>query len=257
MSRYEFNREKAYRLVGITDRVGRDKVATKSTYGERINCVAVNLRYDRSPVYGTTDAFRMKMTFIRDAEGQPIQRKLHTGVVCFVEKTERGLKIHTQNSIYVMEEAEVTELMPLDEANLIELYLSLDDDCHFAAGFYYDADRKAHELVEYMHVGMFTDSVLIGTYEDALYGSYVCRYYWRSNSIEFYDTIYGQQDYSTLMLIHNTGKRDLIIQFEFYPKKWTIKPGESKMIIPFSSEGADLDEAEHENEGDWSDEVAD
>lgn len=184
MSRYDFDREKAYRLVAILDREGKSKADTKSFYAERMNCVAVNLRYDRSPVYGTTDAFRMKMTFIRDANGQPVQRKLHTSVVNFVEETARGLKIHTQNSIYVMEEAEVTEIVPLDEANLIELYLSLTEDNHFATGFYYDADRKVHELVEYVHVGMFTDSVLIGTYEEVIYNEYVCRYFLRDTCIE-------------------------------------------------------------------------
>ena len=74
--------------------------------------------------------------------------------------------------------------MPLDEANLIELYLSLTEDNHFATGFYYDADRKVHELVEYVHVGMFTDSVLIGTYEEVIYNEYVCRYFLRDTCIE-------------------------------------------------------------------------
>ena len=239
MSRYDFDREKAYRLVAILDREGKSKADTKSFYADRMNCVAVNLRYDRSPVHGTTDAFRMKMTFIREADGQPVQRKLHTSVVHFVEETERSLKIHTQNLICVMEEAEVIEIVPLDEANLIEMYLSMEEDNYFAAGYYYDTDRKAHELVEYVHVGMFTDSVLIGTYEEVVYDEYMCRYFLRENYIEFYDTLYGQQDYSTPMLIHNTGKSDLIIRFEAYPKVWTIKPGESKRIVPFSPEGAD------------------
>lgn len=239
MSRYEFDREKAYKLVAILDKEGKGKANTKSFYADRLNCIAVNLRYDKNPVHGTTDEFRMKMTFVQKEDGMPVQRKLHTSVVDFVEETERSLKIHTKNSIYVMEEARIIEIEPLDEANLIELYLSLMEDNHFAAGFYYDANRKPHELVEYVHVGMFTDSVLIGTYEEVMYDEYVCRYYWRDTCIEFYDTIYGQQDYSTPMLIHNTGKSDLIIRFEAYPKLWTIKPGESKKIVPFSPVGAD------------------
>ena len=141
-----------------------------------------------------------------------------------------------------MQEAEVKEIEPLEESNLIELYLSMEEDYHFAAGFYYDAEKQTHKLCEFVHLGMIVDSVLIGMYEQTLYGCYACRYFLRDDCIEFYDTIYFQQDYSTPMLIHNTGKSDLIIRFEAYPKKWTIKPGESKRIMPFSPDGADVEE---------------
>lgn len=153
MSRYEFDREKAYKLVAILDKEGKSKAEIKCFYADRLNCIAVNLRYDKNPVYGTTDAFRMKMNFVRKADGMPVLRKLHTSVVHEVEKTEKGLKIHTENSVYILEEAEVKELLPsLEETRLIELYLSMEEDAHFAAGFYYDTDKKAHKLVEYVHV---------------------------------------------------------------------------------------------------------
>ena len=44
-------------------------------------------------------------------------------------------------------------------------------------------------------------------------------------------SLYGQQDYSTPMLIHNTGKRDLIVGFQMYPYEWKIEVGTSKQTF--------------------------
>lgn len=123
-----------------------------------------------------------------------------------------------------MEKTELKEVLYQDEANLIELYMSLEDDNYFGAGVYYDAEKKIYELREYVHLGMFQDSVLIHLAEKEMVTA--CRYFPTGNYVEFYDTLYGQQDYSTPMLIHNTGKKELPIRFQMYPHVWTIKPGE-------------------------------
>lgn len=49
------------------------------------------------------------------------------------------------------------------------------------------------------------------------------------DTIEFYNTLYRQQDYSRRILVH---KIPLVIQFEGFRAAWTILTGESKMITP-------------------------
>lgn len=232
----EFGRNQAYQLVAVTDANGVDKVHTRRLYKDRINCIAIDFHYDERPVY--EDKYRMNMTFVQTERGLWCKRRLHTSIVLQVEETEKGVKIHTYNSIYVFEKAKLRKVPYQDTADLIELYLSLEDNDYFGKGFYYDANKQPHELREYVHVGMFQDSVLVGFVpEDELRG-YVCRYF-PNEQVEFYSTLYGQQDYSTPMLIHNTGKDDLIVRFQMYPHAWTISPGESKYIKPFEPDGAD------------------
>ena len=70
----------------------------------------------------------------------------------------------------------------------------------------------------------------------------MCRFYLRNAAkefIEFYDTLYGQQEYSIPILIHNVGEKDLIIKFEGCSETWIIKAGESNNIIPYVSKGED------------------
>ena len=232
----EFDRLQAYKLVAVLDNDGVDKVHTRNLYKDRINCIAVDFHYDMRPVYD--GKYRMNMKFVQTEDGLWCKRRLHTSIVLKVEETKNGVNIHTYNSIYVFEKAILKEIPYQDSANLIELYLSLEDNDYFGKGFYYDADKQTHELVEIVHVGMFQDCVLVCFMpEDELHGC-VCRYF-PNEQIEFYNTLYGQQDYSTPMLIHNTGKKDLIICFQMFPYKWTIAPGESKYIKPFEPDGAD------------------
>lgn len=239
--RYEFDRNKAYKLVAITDHDGRDKSHTHYFYEERLNCIATYLEYRSKPSHG--EYYQMRMVCVQDENGTWICRPLRTSTVWKVEETEKGINIHTSNTIYVLEETTLKEPVYQDEANLIELYLGMEEQHNFAKGFYYNEEKKTEELYDDMHVGTFTDTILIGTYKDSIWGEYVCRYYYRDTDIEFYDTLYGQQDYSTPMLIHNVGKTDLRICFERYDRHWTIKPGESKRIIPYQPDGADLEES--------------
>ena len=235
--RFEFDPEQAYRLVAVTDKNERDKVHSHVFYEDRFNCVAVNFHYDDFPSHG--DKYCMNMKFIQTEDGLWCKRGLHTSTVWEVKETENGVKLITSNSIYVFEKAELNEVTYQDEANLIELYMSLEDDDYFGKGFYYDTEKKPHELREHVHVGMFQDSVLIHFIKEENLQGCACRYFPMGNYVEFYDTLYKQQDYSTPMLIHNTGKKDLPIRFEAYPHVWTIKPGESKRIMPFTPDGAD------------------
>ena len=240
--RYEFDPEQAYRLIAVTDKTGRDKSHTDYFYEAIVNCVAVNFHYDDVPSH--EEYYRLRMQFVRNELGQPVHRSLHTSIVWNVKETGNGVKLITSNSIYVFEEAEVKEIPKLDEANVIELYMSLEDDYFFGAGFYYDEDKNAYELKEHVHLGMFQDSVLIHIVKDNAIRDCACRYFPMGNYVEFYDTLYGQQDYSTPMLIHNAGKMDLQIRFQMYEHVWTIKLGESKRIIPFNPDGADPEEEE-------------
>lgn len=220
-TKYRFDQEQPYRLVAVTDHQGSDKA--QGFYAERLNCIANRLWYDDYPSHGD-DLFRMNMRFVENEQGQPICRHLHTSTVRKVEDTDNGgLKIYTTYSIYVLEKAVLKELTYQDAADLVELYLSLEEDYHFARGFYYDKDKKPHDLEADMHLGMFTDSVLIGTHEGSLFGKYLCRYYYNCSNVEFYSA-------SLPMLIHNVGSAPLEIKFECRAQRWTIQPGERKLI---------------------------
>lgn len=235
--KYQFDSQQAYRLIAVTDRDGNDKTYSDELYSCVAGCVARDLRYDERTSYG--GLYRMYLNFVQDETGTWINRTIHTSPVCEVKETEDGIAIYTNNSVYRFKKAALMNTPVCSEKNVIELYLSIEENYHFAKGFYCDGDGVAHELSTHIHVGMFVDTVLIGTKDVGVGGDYVCRYYYR-DTIEFYDTLYHQQDYSTPMLIHNTSNHyDLIVRFEGYDKQWTIAPGESKRIVPFSPVGAD------------------
>ena len=119
----------------------------------------------------------------------------------------------------------------------IELFLR-DEGDRFDRGSYYDEAGEAHPLDCFVHAGMFTDSCLI--YPRSEWdGMALCRYFPREDGVEFYDTLYGQQDYSTPLRIHNVGKEPLRVRFQFFPPVWTIPPGERKDILPYRADGAD------------------
>lgn len=232
---YDLDPESTWRLVAIEDHEGNSKVHTRNFYEERMNCIAKNLRYGEQNAYGEC---RLYMDFIQNPEGKWINKHLNTSSVSEIMREGERLTISTRNSVYILQKEEIQEPDYQDAAELIELYFD-DSYEHFCRGTYYDEEKKPHDLVGYTHSGMFTDTYLIGMEEDAMFGEYMCRYYLGSERIEFYDTLYNQQDYSTRMLIHNTGNTPLQIQFESYHAAWTIQPGESKSIMPFRADGAD------------------
>jgi len=121
---------------------------------------------------------------------------------------------------------------------LIELTLC-SRGTRFVRGVYHDPRGGRHRLRCEVHVGMFTDSCLIQVAEGPGMGVCACRYFPREDGIEFYDTLYNQQDYSTPMRIHNGGKLPLKVRFQYYDPVWTIPPGGSRDLVPYRAEGAD------------------
>lgn len=240
MKEININREAAYRLLDVRDLEGTSKADSNELYRDRVGCIATGIR--KSTTYSRDDVLYLRMFFIRDAEGQWISRHLRTSPVTEIREQDGILEIQTQNSVYVLEPTEIPEPEYQDTAELIELYLN-DEDTRFCKGFYYDAEKKPHELACYVNIGTFVDTCLIHLAEEEFMGDTACRYYLRSGSVEFYDTLYHQQDYSRRMLIHNTSQHPMKIKFERFNAVWTIAPGEEKYIIPYCSNGADEEEA--------------
>lgn len=114
--------------------------------------------------------------------------------------------------------------------NLIELYLS-DKGNRFIRGFYYDFDQMQHELEAFIHVGLIVDSCLVHLSDDFV-GGFVCRYYIQPESVEFYDTLYHQQEYLSALLIHNCSDKPMKVTFEFSSESWEIEPRGKSIIIP-------------------------
>ena len=125
-----------------------------------------------------------------------------------------------------------------EKRGLIELFLH-DRGERFGRGIYHDPLGGCHRLECQIHMGMFTDSCLIQVAEGPGWGVCACRYFPREDGVEFYDTLYNEQDYSTPMRIHNTGKTPLRVRFQFYDPVWTVPPGGSRELFPYRAEGAD------------------
>lgn len=231
---YAFDVDQAYQLVKVTNADGSTKTSRPDFYNYYMGCRAVRLHFDSQPAF--EDKYRLWLHFVQDKNGRWIHRTLHTSIVYKIMETDAGIEVHTHNSIYYLVKTELKEAEYQDEAELVELYLSLDDEENFCKGFFYDSSKEAHELFLRIHVGMFVDTALIGTKE----GIKLCRYYITPEKVEFYDTLYKQQDYSVPMLIHNNGSQNLVICFEFLDLTWTIRPGESERITPYRPIGSDI-----------------
>lgn len=230
--------EKVYRIIGIYDREGNRRADVdhrhKEFYSNLEGCLAQNIRED---TYFFTGEKIMRVDVVQDPEGRWINRNFKTSPLEELRELDDGsLEIVTMRSVYRFEPAEIKPPVYQDDADLIELYLC-DTNSQFAAGFYYDEEKQPHPLIGSIHLGTFQDSVMVCFAEEP--GICTCRFFPKGHTIEFYDTLYGQQDYSRRILIHNTAKIPLAIQFEGFRATWTILPGESKMITPFCADGAD------------------
>lgn len=208
--RFDFDEKQPYRLIAVKDLNGNDKVHTRSLYRERINCVAINVHYEGS--VSEKSQGNIHMLFVQGPDGEWINRMLLTSSVSNVEEKNEEIYIFTRNSIYVFMKAELRKPQFLDEANLIELYLSIEENGYFAKGFYYDDNKEPHELCSTLHVGMVMDSVLISRLDSRSESPYVCRYFVMENGIEFYSAIYEDRGQDTRILIHNVGNTDLEIK---------------------------------------------
>lgn len=226
------DRNAAYRLKDVQDYEGNSRVESRKLYRDRVGCLATDLHRD-----GET----LRMTFVRDPAGNFIKRHLHTSRVVCLEERDGLLVVKTLYSVYLLEPvgaeslAGVPDIFPaavLDEpyeGELIELYLMEEND-HFGKGIYWDAQGNAHPLAVTHHLGMVVDSCLIFDPQEGperFYG----RYYLQSpGEVEFYDTLYGQQDYSVPILIHNCGTIPLTISLEGYGQMGRVDPGAAALF---------------------------
>lgn len=224
----ELDRTIFYRLTDVQDHAGNSKVKTRELYMNRVNCIATNVQTEVRGIYTVAH-----MDFVYDKNNVPIHRHLRTSPLAELQVNGDSMQIRTWNSVYVLERVEPPKVIYQDAADLIELYLN-SEEYNFAAGYYYDTEKKPHKLDCSIHAGMVTDSCLI--YFDA---GIVCRYFPSMYGVMFYNTIYKQQDYSRPILIHNVGREPICIRFEGFPAVWTILPGREKTIRPYCKEGAD------------------
>ena len=231
--------EKIYRLVDVLDREGNSRAEAdprhREFYQSLRGCIVRNIREDITFRSGSRI---VRVDVIQNPAGRWINRNFKTSPLEELRELEDGgLEIVTMRSVYRFEPGELTPPVYQDAADLIELYLC-DENWQFAAGFYYDSEKQPHPLVGSVHLGTFQDSVMVCLEENR--GICTCRYFPMGTRIEFYNTLYGQQDYSRRILIHNTGETPLEIRFQHFRATWTILPGESKTITPFCADGADV-----------------
>ncbi len=242
---YNFNPDQPYRLIRVTDKKGADKVLTDSLYRERINCIANQLCFDAFETYGGYR--RLRMVFVEDEKGNPIHRNLHTSSVLNVEEKDDEIHVYTRNSIYIFKKAKLTPKKYIQDAcNMIELYMSSAENHFFARGVYYDDDKQIFELKKWVNSGMIQDSVLLDmedivedTEGDIVVDKTVARYFPTANEIMFYDNLCDRRDNAIPLLIHNTGSENIVVKFQFYHNQWTIIPGQTAWVIPYSPDGAD------------------
>jgi len=223
----DFDLKNSYRLIAVLDHKGDSKVHERTLYEERIQCIATDfiLPDEENPF--------LFCHFVQNEKGDWINRKLRTSAVNSMKKTNWGFAVQTDNSVYLFEEADLKPVKHLKVKNTIELYLSMKAKFHFVKGFYYDNEGTPYELIEHPHLGTFVDSVLIAAKDREQYFDYMCRYFMHADSIEFYNTIYGQQPYETPIIIHNLDDADMTIKREFRKESWVIPAGESAQFVPF------------------------
>ena len=217
--------DKYYKIIDIQTPEGISKVHTKLTYLLFINNTITRLR----PSFLKDSSFCVRMNSVLNADGRWANYKLCTSLVSYIKEDDETLYIHTKNSIYVLKPAEKPTYTFLDKSDFIELYINNYGD-HFCKGYYYDNNKTPYELDCYVNVGMFQDSCLIKIADDPFMENIVCRYFPKRNGIQFYDTLYHQQDYSTPILIHNTADEPIDISFEWSDEMIVIPEGESELI---------------------------
>jgi len=225
---FEFAEDKYYRLTDVRDLFGRSKAHMDELYSTRVGCLTQHICL--RPYSADVDGLCLYAHFIQDAEGDFINRHLRTSLISeIVEGDEGGVEVITANSIYVFEPATPLEPECREATELIELWLGTGDDM-FDKGVHYDTAGVPHLLTCSIHLGTVRDSCLIDHQE--YLSITVCRYFPRHQRIEFYDTIYGQQDYTTPMWIHNTSAEPLTVKFQFGCVEHIIEPSGELLIHP-------------------------
>lgn len=207
---YPFDAKATYRLVDVMDHERRSKVHTRELYQSRVGCIATNIQAVER--FGEKPYKILYMQFIQSPDGDWIFKQLGTSVFLGAIETAGCLEVYTENSIYLLEPVPAPDPGYLNEAGLIELFLSADTNSKFCRGVYYDDAGTPHDLVCSVHLGMFQDSCLIDMFDNP--GAFVCRYFPHRECVEFYSTLYRFQTSPHRMLIHNLGSRPLGVGFE-------------------------------------------
>jgi len=91
---FEFDYNKAYRLIDVRDHEGSSKAESEDLYRERVGCLAREVRtgmtFDGNPpVY---------MQFIQDKDGNWINLRLRTSRASDILEKDGLIEIHTENS---------------------------------------------------------------------------------------------------------------------------------------------------------------
>lgn len=246
--KYNFKKDDKFRLVKILDREDNDKSNDSDLYRNRIVCIATDFRWDNYVSYKGRN--RLLMRFVLDKNGMYINRKLHTSYVEEVTEDSDGvIRLVTENSIYVFERATIREAEYLDDKNVIELFLDEGNDYYLGRAYYFDSIGKRQLLDYHINLGMFQDSVLIFGTEGEIAGCPLCRFFTKEGGDLFYKTFCENEIYTLPMLVHNTGTSDLTLRFDWHSNTWTIKPGESKRIMPYLADDSDIEEKDKKDEG--------
>lgn len=224
---FEFAEAQHYQLVDVRDLFGRSKAHMSDLYSTRVGCTTSYIRM--RPYSADVDGLCLYVHFSQDADGNFVNRHLHTSIISEIIEGEE-IEVITANSIYVFKPAEPKEPEFREATNLIELWLGTGDYL-FDKGVHYDAFGVPHILTNSIHLGTVRDSCLI-CHQDTMSAT-VCRYFPGQTSAEFYDTIYGQQDYDMPMWIHNTANHPLTVKFQFHRDvRHEIEPGGELLIHP-------------------------
>ena len=225
---FEFAEGKYYQLTDVRDLFGRSKAHTRDLYSTRVSCITRHIRL--CPYSSDVEGLCLHAHFIQDANGNFVNKNLRTSLISeIVEADDGGIEVITANSIYVFEPATLMEPEFREATNLIELWLGSGDH-RFDKGVHYDADGNPHILQLSIHLGAVRDSFLICHMDNP--SVTIARYFSGYQGIEFYDTIYGQQDYAVPMRIHNTADYELSVRFQFAKIEHRIEPGRELLIHP-------------------------
>lgn len=223
---FEFVEGKHYQLVDVRDLFGRSKVHMSELYSARVGCITPYIRM--RPYDSKVDGLCLYVYFNQDADGNFVNRHLRTSEISEIIEGEE-IEVITANSIYVFKPAAPKEPEYREASNLIELWLGTGDYL-FDKGIHYDADGAPHLLTNSIHLGNIQDSFLICHRDNP--SITVARYFSGFQGIEFYDTIYGQQDYFMPILVHNTADYELSIRFQFAKIEYRVESGREKLIQP-------------------------
>ena len=237
MACFSFDENKVYRFIAVKGHSGQD-LSEHNFFSSILNCTAVNFRWEEK----NTDFYfpSICMTFVQKPDGTWIQRPLHVGGVNQIIDKQSALEIHTETSVYVFEPAFLMEPTFLDETSVLELFMSFNEVSCFAKGFFYDKQKKPHELYKYEPYAKATDPIFLH-YEKESALHCVCTYQTFSKGIAFHEPSHHERHSFLPIIIHNTGDYPIPIWFQRSPETWTILPGEVKRIIPFGPYGASME----------------